>query len=84
MDRLYCLAGEFRQSVYYRRQYGFSQREWGYIGVGSLHTLRGLLSPHYVRVGTWYERPDLVEILEALYLCRAIEIPVSYLESRPA
>ena len=40
-----------------------------YVTVTSSTTLRGIVDPHGVFVGSWKERWDLEEIVETLFMC---------------
>lgn len=63
--RVYVIAGNHREFLYY-----YPKPDRNIVYVASERQLRGCHGGKIVRVGTWYERPDL----------EAIEREVAYVE----
>ena len=60
----YIVAGNYDQYCQWIKERGLSPKEWGY--VYGTETVRGIRNPGGRLVGTWYERPDAMDILVAL------------------
>lgn len=72
VKRIYVFAGSYQQAVDFMRLRGVSPSAFRYIS--KRDDLRGIRSEKYLRVGTWYERPDYYDIEEMLEARDMIEI----------
>ena len=43
-----------------------------YVYVSSPEKLKGISDPHGVFIGTWYERPDMLEVIQTLRHCTRV------------
>ena len=43
-----------------------------YVYVASPEKLKGISDPHGVFIGTWYERPDMLEVIQTLRHCTRV------------
>jgi len=81
MTHIYVVAGTFDQAKTYiskkRSDYAISGEPPllmpNYLAVTNVVHLKGIRNPKGVLIGTWRERPDIVEILETLML--ASDVP---------
>jgi hypothetical protein len=81
MTHIYVVAGTFDQAKTYisnkRADYAISGEPPllmpNYLAVTNVIHLKGIRNPKGVLIGTWRERPDIVEILETLML--ASDVP---------
>ena len=62
--RQYIVAGNYDQYCQWIKERGLSPKEW--IHVYDSSTIRGIRNPTGRLIGTWYERPDAMDILVAL------------------
>jgi len=60
----YIVAGNYGQFAQWIRERGLSSSDWVY--VSNRDTIRGVRNPGGRFIGTWYERPDAMDILVAL------------------
>ena len=60
----YIVAGNYDQYHQWIRERSLSSSDWVY--VSNKDTIRGVRNPGGRLVGTWYERPDAMDILVAL------------------
>jgi len=64
---LIILAGNAEQARSYAERAGLHRRSYSIL---SANTVRGMLYPDVILVGTYRERPDFQEIRQALIPCR--------------
>lgn len=77
MDKIFVIAGTREQYDEYRKRkieemHAKGQIDFRYadiIYVGNPHALRGIRYPHGVFIGTWRDRPDILQIVEELQIC---------------
>ena len=67
----FVIAGTSSQFYDWMRKNGYSHTVWRY--VSGLDTIRGYSNPHGIFIGTWYERPDMLEVVHMLRLCTNIK-----------
>ena len=64
MSDVYVVAGTYAQYLLYAKNKTGDDKF--YIYVNSPDTLRGILDPHGVFIGTWMNRPDADQIIDNL------------------
>lgn len=63
-ERIYIVAGTHKQALRYARDNTLSEKEFYYIS--DVTKVRGIRDGKFVRVGTWFEMPNINEILSRL------------------
>lgn len=72
----YVIAGNQKQALDWIKQDTYKRHSAGitdasmsdYVVVANVDRLRGVTDPHGVFIGTWRERDDVLEIVEALFM----------------
>ena len=77
--KTFVIAGTKREADYWiitdlSKKYPFntSMSMSDYVYVSSPEKLKGISDPHGVFIGTWYERPDMLEVIQTLRLCTRV------------
>lgn len=71
MSLLIVIARNYREAVEYLRSQEISPRAPGVHVCNDYRSLRGIVDADVVFVGDWYERPDAIEIEQAVKRCYA-------------
>ena len=66
----FAIAGNSNQFYDWMRKTNRSHTDWIY--VSGPDTLKGISDPHGVFIGTWYERPDMLEVIQTLRHCTRV------------
>lgn len=69
---LYILAGSFKQAEIFANRHRL--RKTDYLYLNSPNDVRGLRSFSYIKVGTYYERANISDLMDAVFSCNAKEI----------
>lgn len=67
-DRIYVLSGNYREYVVMLGHIP------GYRYISSIENIRGIRRGRYVKIGTWYEKPDIEYILYELMLANMVDV----------
>ena len=77
--KTFVIAGTKREADYWiindlSKKYPFntSMSMSDYVYVSSPEKLKGISDPHGVFIGTWYERPDMLEVIQTLRHCTRV------------
>lgn len=64
---LFVLAGTYREYLHFIRKQGLiDHKDTQYIGIGNEAVFRGYRGDQFIRIGTWFLRPDAERIFDML------------------